>query len=400
MSVGVCVINRNGIALAADSAGTFTRNKMFYNTMNKVFSLSNKYTYGAITYGQLSLANVSIEQILREFCLYMDSKDCVDNFFEIIRSFQDFIKEKSKYYKFDTAETTYCNSIIKELVDTWGNKLRDAINEKSSEEKIDKVLEELKRAIAAGTHIDNFDISEYIREKYADFYSERVNIVVPEMKDYPMQRDALWEMISQYFNLQMKIDSDRKTGLFFAGYGYNDAFPKFIHTEIYSIVNGKLKYRIIDQFEESDNNAQIIPLAQTDVVLTFCKGISNSFVNYIPRKVDELLSSKIEKLPTIFSEDQKRIIKEVFASCKGEVENVINKSIQRDNVLPILESVQLIPLPEMAFLAESLVNITTLKRTFALDGNQQTVGGPTDVAVLSKGEGFIWIKQKELLKMG
>ena len=45
MSVGVCIINRNGIALAADSAGTYTGNKMFYNSMNKVFSLSRKYVY-------------------------------------------------------------------------------------------------------------------------------------------------------------------------------------------------------------------------------------------------------------------------------------------------------------------------------------------------------------------
>ena len=56
MSVGVCIINRNGIALAADSAGTYTGNKMFYNSMNKVFSLSRKYVYGAITY--LSLIHI------------------------------------------------------------------------------------------------------------------------------------------------------------------------------------------------------------------------------------------------------------------------------------------------------------------------------------------------------
>lgn len=59
-----------------------------------------------------------------------------------------------------------------------------------------------------------------------------------------------------------------------------------------------------------------------------------------------------------------------------------------------MNSVQLIPLAEMAFFAENLVNMTTLKRTFAIDGNQQTVGGPTDVAVLSKGDGFVWIKRK------
>ena len=41
MSVGVCIINRNGIALAADSAGTYTGNKMFYNSMNKVHFREN-----------------------------------------------------------------------------------------------------------------------------------------------------------------------------------------------------------------------------------------------------------------------------------------------------------------------------------------------------------------------
>ena len=49
MSVGVCIINRNGIALSADSAGTFTGNKMFYNSMDKVFSLSAIKPLGAIT---------------------------------------------------------------------------------------------------------------------------------------------------------------------------------------------------------------------------------------------------------------------------------------------------------------------------------------------------------------
>ena len=76
--------------------------------------------------------------------------------------------------------------------------------------------------------------------------------------------------------------------------------------------------------------------------------------------------------------------------------SAIESTIQNDNVIPILNSVHLIPLAEMAFLAESLVNITSLKRTFAIDGNQQTVGGPTDVAVMSKGDGFVWVKNKTL----
>ena len=107
-----------------------------------------------------------------------------------------------------------------------------------------------------------------------------------------------------------------------------------------------------------------------------------------------IINSKIENLPDTFSEEQKAELKVVLGSSQKDIYEAITSTIQKDNVDPILNSVQLIPLPEMAFLAESLVNITSLKRTFALDGNQQTVGGPTDVAVLSKGDGFVWIKRK------
>ena len=87
-------------------------------------------------------------------------------------------------------------------------------------------------------------------------------------------------------------------------------------------------------------------------------------------------------------------MKAALSTCRADISGDINSVIRKSNVDPIIASVSLIPLPEMAFLAESLVNITSLKRTYVLDGNQQTVGGPTDVAVLSKGEGFAWVKKK------
>ncbi len=43
-------------------------------------------------------------------------------------------------------------------------------------------------------------------------------------------------------------------------------------------------------------------------------------------------------------------------------------------------------------MAESLVNLTSFKRRVTMD--PETVGGPIDVAVISKGDGFVWIKRK------
>jgi len=43
-------------------------------------------------------------------------------------------------------------------------------------------------------------------------------------------------------------------------------------------------------------------------------------------------------------------------------------------------------------MAESLVNLTSFKGKVSMEA--ETVGGPIDVAVISKGDGFIWINRK------
>lgn len=73
------------------------------------------------------------------------------------------------------------------------------------------------------------------------------------------------------------------------------------------------------------------------------------------------------------------------------MQNFLNK-IRQDQFLPINQAVSALPKEEMALLAEALVDLTSLKRK--VDSQLQSVGGPVDVAVISKGDGFIWMKRK------
>ncbi|MNP85604.1 hypothetical protein D3C76_1854140 [compost metagenome] len=45
-------------------------------------------------------------------------------------------------------------------------------------------------------------------------------------------------------------------------------------------------------------------------------------------------------------------------------------------------------------MAETLANLTSFRRKLMMDSYSQSVGGPIDVALISKGDGFIWIKRK------
>jgi hypothetical protein len=58
----------------------------------------------------------------------------------------------------------------------------------------------------------------------------------------------------------------------------------------------------------------------------------------------------------------------------------------------IQDMLLLMPKQEMASLAEAMVNLTSIKRKFSSE--KETVAGPIDVAVISRSDGFIWVKRK------
>ena len=134
MSVGVCIVNRLGISFAADSAGTLQgQNKMVYNSMNKVFSLSRKYPYGAIIYNKSVMYNASVEQIIKEFRIYIDSKDELKDYYEITHIFEQFIKEKNEYYKFNEFENSYHREWIKVFTEKLGDELKKVYDSSNME---------------------------------------------------------------------------------------------------------------------------------------------------------------------------------------------------------------------------------------------------------------------------
>ncbi|WP_231686950.1 hypothetical protein [Bacillus sp. JCM 19034] len=61
-------------------------------------------------------------------------------------------------------------------------------------------------------------------------------------------------------------------------------------------------------------------------------------------------------------------------------------------IYPILDVVESLPTKELAHMAESLLNVASLKRKISI--SMETVGGPIDVAIITKGDGFTWVKKK------
>ena len=390
MSVGICIINKNGISLAADSAGTFGNRKMFYNSMNKVYNLSFNNKIGAITYGSTEIMNVPIEIILKEYRKYIDCNYVqFSDFFSLVGIFEQFLIEKKSYFKFDQAEQIFCSNFIISKIKEWGAIINQNLQnvDLSKEEKIDEIIEKLKNYVENLESIPDYDVSNYIKDNYDETIMNSIRSYCSILLEYKTQCDCFIQYICNSFN--SLIETVQPLGLLFAGYDLQSAFPKCIYIQIYNFIGGKLKFIITDKIEESTYSSYIIPLAQPDVINTFIKGFSDKYMNAIPG----LIKSEIDKRISLIEGDQTEIQKK-FEDIQDTIVSILLNKSREEYINPLFESLHSLQIPDLASLAESLVNITSLKRKFSLDGYQQTVGGPTDVATISSNDGFIWIKRK------
>ena len=189
-----------------------------------------------------------------------------------------------------------------------------------------------------------------------------------------------------------------------AGFGEEETFPALVSYSIETKVNITLKYKKEnDEAINFDSSACIIPFAQSEMVATFIEGvdpgynkiISDYLSEYFEKYPDYIIES-IENADTARKQEFAKKLKEIGLTMISDFNKKLQDYRRAFHVNPIINAVSFLPKDELAAMAESLVNLTSFKRKISLDA--ETVGGPIDVAIISKGDGFIWIKRKHYFK--
>jgi hypothetical protein len=185
----------------------------------------------------------------------------------------------------------------------------------------------------------------------------------------------------------------------FWGYGEEELFPSYYQHEVSIAFDGIIKHWKLGYYEVSnDTNACVVPFAQTDVANTVVRGIDqklrdtinanigNAFVSFRNIIVNSL---KEAKAPEVLLNALNELDIQAQASLFIDDLNDYIKSNYTDK---LLDTVAFLSKEDLADMAESLVRMTCLKRHITTD--EESVGGPVDVAVITKGDGFVWIKRK------
>jgi hypothetical protein len=415
MTAETGILNRTGVALAADSAVTLTMSgtKKVYNSANKLFSLSKNHPVGIMIFGNASLMGVPWETIIKTFRKNVgDTK--FDSLEEYCNEFFDFLSTDVRLVT-EESETAQIKSVFHVYLFQLLNKVSDEItkiygNTRPTEQQVNDIIrEQVNQAIERSGEVpfangfDNTHIQPFI-EKHSNTIVE----VIDAQINITLEEDIVHNIIEfASHTIYRDLYSDKVSGIVIAGYGEKEIFPSLHEFEIEGIFSDVLKFRkgAITKIsavggEDGSTTAAIRPFAQKEMVHSFIEGVDpflystmfrilgDVFNNY-PEILEQSLTKKID-------ENEKEIIRNTGEQLLQLIDDEIEKVQGEKFVNPIIDIVNVLPKEELASMAEALVNLTSLKRKVTIDA--ETVGGPVDVAVISKGDGFIWIKRKHYFK--
>lgn len=420
MTAEIAIMNKYGVALAADSAASIATSlghTKIYDA-NKVFMLSKHRPVGVMVNGNSELMSVPWETIIKVY-----RKQLKDRSFKTLREYSgDFLTFlKTDTLLFPPAEQeTYVYGAVYRTFHEIKEKFIDREVEakahkglKVSAAAINKiVVDKVRGSFRFFTKLAVLPnvppkFEKDVLAKYFQLIEQAIDDVFGKFKLSTATRKSLRRIAVALFardTFQVEdMSGNRLLGsseIIVAGFGDDELYPDLVSYEIEGVTNDTLIYKEgVDHKVTSIDSAVIIPFAQKEMVFTFMEGIAPNYrakLGQALRALFKLYPDKlIKQMPGLTQAQRRKIIealKKTGGTLASTFEDTLVQWARATNVNPILRTVAVLPIDELAIMAEALVNLTSFKRRVTLV--PETVRGPIDVAVISKGDGFIWIKRK------
>ena len=372
MTAIVGVLNRQGVAFAADSAATHSKTHKITNHANKIFSLSKYRPVGLAIYNTLNFIGVPWETLIKDYrqkigdTSFGSMDGYIDSFWNYLKS--DVIPrwtdiQKSNLLSFARG---FYNQIFDEAKMEIGGTI-DPGNPAPFFAALDVKMNLYKTVYSAKNTCD--ELNDYTE---ADIYAY-----------IPAQIDNLLNPLQQMNGCPQNI---------------RDKFLTSMLAILKANENTYTSYFLVKSAETEQCGAAIASFAQTDMAITLMRGIapdlSEECYKFYGKSIDEFKTELSAQLQAAGAPQALLdIINAIDVANKAQkYRDGIEDFIKINHTDKLLEAIGYLSKEDLADIAENMVSMTYLNRRFT--SQEESVGGPVDVAVITKGDGFVWIKRK------
>lgn len=411
MTAEVAVLNKTAIAIAADSMVTISSGKekqKVYDSADKLFELSETQPMGIMLYNGMSYMEMPLAPIIKDFRKLKNSFETVE---QAANSFLEYLNDLGKSSSEEVksrAEIGIVVNVLQHVSDRFSKGLVDVItnssNDESIQSKVDSYLSRIIGRVATQFSEAPDPHAKFVGKTNPPQYTKRLKKLYGELVESffsnisDENRQSLIDLCG--ITLKSRILSPSKTGLIFTGFGSKERFPSLVGLDIDGFVGGSLKFvrnHSID-IDRDGVRAAILPFAQVEMVDRFVYGIDKKSLSRIDKTCSTALKTFSKSLidATGIKGGKRKAVESASSAAQqvflDQLKSDTLDAMRSESVSEIQSMVEFMPKPEMAKMAEALVELTSIKRR--VSRGVETVGGPIDVAVISREEGFVWIKRK------
>ncbi|SIQ57509.1 hypothetical protein SAMN05880582_102181 [Rhizobium sp. RU20A] len=402
MTSEICMMNRLAVVLAADSASTVTqwvenkREERYFKGANKVFQLSDHHPVGLMIFDGADILNVPWELIIKAFRAQLGRKS-FNTVEEYAAELFNFLGKAHDSFFPDDIQKNAVRRPAQNLIFGWIAKAIDGASEEGHSDLVHAAFAfevEKRRVIqpapCIGDALGNQVVGE-LTDSVAEWIGGFLDAIEVPRPDNLMDAAsaALKEVMSK------PQENLPTTGLVFAGFGDHQIFPAMVEYVSCGLLGGQpICISQSDQKIDHETPAWLSGFAQTSMTDTFSLGLSYDIYSSLMVAVTENLRSFADEVVVQAGGDFSAIddIDSVVQATTQKIGEAVMDKARREHSMPLKNVLRHLPVEEMAGLAETLISLQSLKEKVTKPS--ETVGGPVDVAIITKHEGLVWVKRK------
>jgi len=396
-------MNRHGAVLAADSATTVSgwngtsRETRYFKGANKIHQLSNDRPVGLMIFDSADILSVPWEVVVKAYRAEFGhgSSDTLEGY---ARAFCHFIENDKRLFPEDVqqAETiragrslaySFALDIINDATidrTAWTATFDNRISDERT--RIDTV--------SLGYGMTQVEADVAVARLKPDMETALTTYITAPDEPVPTDYGELAELVL-WMLLKCPENHLSTTGIVIAGYGEHDVFPGHLHYISCGLLMGKHLVREAGRAAVTHSiPADLSAFAQRSMIDTFQLGVDLGVYGDAITSLRDALQDFGAKIVAESGGNMSAVpdVAKLHEDAKDKFVDSWLAEARSKHALPLRRVLASLPIPEMAELAETLVNLQSLKEKVTKPSEE--VGGPIDVAVITRSEGFIWIKRK------
>ena len=427
MTSEVVLMIRQAVAMAADSAVTISGDRYLktYQSVDKLFPLVDGQPVAVMIYNNAEIMSTPWETVIS---LYREQARgrALDTVQAYAEDFMEFLSGNPDLFPPEHQDTEFFKVVavvftvlaeefdyqVQKYQQSKSGQLRDQISA-MFEFVVGQLHADYQRCADDSSRADltcfPTGMGEQVRRRYGGEIEQLIGSLLQSLKnDHPglVVSEATKSMLREIAVFAVTKDAffEHYTGVVFAGFGAREKFPSMRSYLTSSVILGILKRkRDREAAINSESGPVFQPFAQDRMIRTFLTGMDQYLRMFIYgetlKLTTDVVTEVVRRAPNLSDAQRNAMFKDYSENNLGHALHAFFRSVDSYqyavHTRPILRAINSLPKKELGETAASLIKLNSFQQKVM--HSVETVGGPIDVAVITRNGGLEWKREKAQL---